>query len=309
MRIPRGHTLIAETPCNIIKIWEKTNWLLSWTPGSQVFRKVGTPLVNNEFGVCWKPCTHMVPLAWVADVGCLPRPTQCTRGGCETTHNLQLLFASEAAQCIQTLWRGHIHSLQESIRVRRMIFQERAGPEESKQKGLLLKLREWDLKINIRMLWKHISQSNKLCRETCTSPCPQLLFLCCKSLLSRQISYRYRLPKVKQQEYSQRWHNLDHLPSKKIFYSVVRNLIIWAEWGEKNRKKIQANKLYFFSNKEFYLGLFKKKGEEISGWEIMRKDSAINRLGQKKAELKILKLHEIPFPDLPHHKKKKRNFL
>lgn len=37
---------------------------------------------------------------------------------------------------------------------------------------------------------------------------------------------------------------------------------------------------------------------------MMRKDNTINRLGQKKAELKILNLQEIPSPDLPHHKKR-----
>lgn len=41
---------------------------------------------------------------------------------------------------------------------------------------------------------------------------------------------------------------------------------------------------------------------------MMRKDNAINRLGQKKAELKILSLQKIPFPDLSHHKKKKEKF-
>lgn len=96
----RAHTYFAETPCNILKIWEKTNWLLSWTPGSQVFRKMGTPLMNNELGVCQKHYTH-----GTFDLGCrqgMSAQTN-TRGGCEITHNLQLLFATEAAQCIQTL--------------------------------------------------------------------------------------------------------------------------------------------------------------------------------------------------------------
>jgi len=61
--------------------------------------------------------------------------------------------------------------------VRRIIFQEGIGPEESKQEGRSLKLREEDLKINIRMLWKRISQSNKLCKPIYTSPCPKVLFL------------------------------------------------------------------------------------------------------------------------------------
>lgn len=77
--------------------------------------------------------------------------------------------------------------------------------------------------------------------------------------------------------------------------------------AEKNEKKIRLiNCEYFISHEGFFLGLLKEIGEEISGWEIMRKDNTINRLGQKKAELKILSLQEICFPDLPHHKKKEK---
>lgn len=67
---------------------------------------------------------------------------------------------------------------------------------------------------------------------------------------------------------------------------------------------------YLISHEEFFLGLFKEKGEEILGWEMMRKYNTINRLGQKKVVWKILNLQEIPFPDLPHPpKKKKKNSL
>lgn len=85
--------------------------------------------------------------------------------------------------------------------------------------------------------------------------------------------------------------------------------ISWSEQNEKNKRERNfrlINCEYFLSNEEFFLGLFKERGEEVSGWEMTRKDNAINRLGQKKAELKILSLQKIPFPDLSHHKKKKK---
>lgn len=70
--------------------------------------------------------------------------------------------------------------------------------------------------------------------------------------------------------------------------------------------KYQTNKLWIFQYEEFFLGLFKEKSDEILGWEIMRKDNTINRLDQNKSLLKILNLQKIPFPDLPHHKKKEK---
>lgn len=85
----------------------------------------------------------------------------------------------------------------------------------------------------------------------------------------------------------------------------MRNLIIWAEWGREGKNFRLINCEYFTSHEEIFLGLFKEKGEEIPEWEMMRKDNTINRLG-KKAELKILSLQEIPFLDLPHHKKEEK---
>lgn len=190
VRIPRGGTHIlqkAYVTCHENMGGGEPNWLLSWMCGSQVFRKVGTLLMNNVFCVfkvlrthhTFGQCLHLLRTRSV----CPDEGNSC-EGDAESlaTCTFYLLGATEAAtqysiKGIQTLWNGRIHSLYKSIRVRRIIFQEGIGPEESKQERLSLKLREEDLKINIRMLWKDISQSSKLCRPTYASPCSQLLFL------------------------------------------------------------------------------------------------------------------------------------
>lgn len=188
VRIPRGHKYITESICDMS--WKygekKTNWLLSWMRGSQVFRKVGTLLMNNVFYVfkvlhthhTFGQCLHLLHTCSVC-----PVEGNACEGDAKSlaTCRFYLLGATKAAtqysiKGIQTLWNGRIRSLYKSIRVR-IIFQEGIGPEESKQEGLSLKFREEDLKINIRMLWKDISQSSKLCRPTYASPCSQLLFL------------------------------------------------------------------------------------------------------------------------------------
>lgn len=119
----------------------------------------------------------------VAYTQCLSRWRQCMWGWCKVTHHLHVLFAGCHRGCYSVLYKRHPdfvkwpHSF--IVQVHQSEKNNISGRNwawESKQEGLSLKLREEDLKINIRMLWKDISQSSKLCRPTYASPCSQLLF-------------------------------------------------------------------------------------------------------------------------------------
>lgn len=49
-----------------MKIWGKPNWMLSWMTGSQVFGKMGPPLMNHVF------CVYVKSTMCTSHIGSVP---------------------------------------------------------------------------------------------------------------------------------------------------------------------------------------------------------------------------------------------